>query len=442
MQNEDLTRGEYRRKAVEAGITGVVEQDKKPLKDYLTRKIETCEQIDQNAVIAYQQKEQQEAFKQQQLVQESERNTRQVPQLSSSELLEQHEKHAALIDQATHKSRILSITQSESGADQKANVWRTDLKNLRKSKKRRQSEAEGEIDGEDMTKDLEDKAFLENDAENLKKQRIGEVPSVTRSTVLCTKNMNFDIVIDLYNRKILSKYFDKNRPIHQKHQQMSSSSKHQSSHDHGHSSNPEKNKTKDKSSQHRRSSSASGVKNDHSNSNSNRAPQRVELSPIIIVPNALTSDIGTINAKDLLLKGIYHSVEDMRKSGQPMANEIRISRRMPDGREKQYKIINDASKLPKEGWDRVCAVFVTGQPWQFKNWRYNNSVDLFQQALGVYINLDGKVISPTIKSWNCSVLKTSSSNQTVNIGSMKSFWLKVDEFIKLKKPVLQNRNRQ
>lgn len=46
-----------------------------------------------------------------------------------------------------------------------------------------------------------------------------------------------------------------------------------------------------------------------------------------------------------------------------------------------YRIIDSASKLSKDDWDRVVAVFVQGPAWQFKGWPWNgNPVDIFAKG--------------------------------------------------------------
>jgi parafibromin len=56
-------------------------------------------------------------------------------------------------------------------------------------------------------------------------------------------------------------------------------------------------------------------------------------------------------------------------------------------------------------WERVVAVFATGQQWQFKDWLYPNPVDLFQRVVGVHLTMDDRAVDPAILSWNCRVLK-------------------------------------
>lgn len=134
----------------------------------------------------------------------------------------------------------------------------------------------------------------------------------------------------------------------------------------------------------------------------------VRTYPIIIVPGSLTSCVTLINAKDFLLDGVYYSVEEKRKAGATKNRDsdgILLIRELPNGGRLVYKVIDDPTKLSDEDWDRVVAVFATGQAWQFKGWKYPSPVTLFQNVLGVHVCIDSAVVDANIQSWNCKVLK-------------------------------------
>lgn len=128
--------------------------------------------------------------------------------------------------------------------------------------------------------------------------------------------------------------------------------------------------------------------------------------PIIIVPSAVTSCITLLNAKEFFIDGLYTTVEVKKQQGARREKELDIVRPGKASNEIQtYRVIDDPTKLTNEDWDRVVAVFVTGQLWQFKGWKYSNPVELFQHVLGLHLTFDDRVIDPTILTWNCKVLK-------------------------------------
>jgi hypothetical protein len=53
----------------------------------------------------------------------------------------------------------------------------------------------------------------------------------------------------------------------------------------------------------------------------------------------------------------------------------------------------------------LTIMFMIGQSWQFKGWKYDSPITLFSQVLGVHLATDGKIVDPLVQSWNCKILK-------------------------------------
>jgi len=145
-------------------------------------------------------------------------------------------------------------------------------------------------------------------------------------------------------------------------------------------------------------------------------------SYIIVVPNALTSPINLKNCEDFLLHGKYINSKDIADKGQ---SDVRI---MHGGL--RFKIMNDPRKLSHSDWDRVVAVFCTGQTWQFKDWKWSTPVELFKNVLGIHLNVDDQVINPTVQSWNCKVIKIHPHKRHLDQTASNEFWTYCKEFIK------------
>lgn len=64
----------------------------------------------------------------------------------------------------------------------------------------------------------------------------------------------------------------------------------------------------------------------------------------------------------------FVSPEEKKTQGSKCENEILIHRKKPDGRTVPYRVIDQPNRLQLEEWNRVVAVFVQGQAWQFKGW--------------------------------------------------------------------------
>ncbi len=155
-------------------------------------------------------------------------------------------------------------------------------------------------------------------------------------------------------------------------------------------------------------------------------------APMIIVPKALTSDINICNIKEFLERGKFSRV--VQSQNRPKF--VNIERISPvDGAKRlHYKVLDDPSGLNPEDWSRVVAVFVSGQDWQFRGWKYSDPVNLFQHSLGVYIAADERAPDAKVSTWNCRILKVNSVKDHVTTSASKDFWAMLDNFVKFHNP--------
>jgi hypothetical protein len=132
--------------------------------------------------------------------------------------------------------------------------------------------------------------------------------------------------------------------------------------------------------------------------------KRQYATPIIIVPNALTSNITLGNVAHFLMSGEYVPLDP--KKGHTQETEKMIFHGH-NNVNCEFKVVDNVSKFKErpEYWDRVVAVFVSGQPWQFKNWKWSEPVDLFQNVLGVHLLFADSEVNTNVSGWNCKILK-------------------------------------
>lgn len=154
--------------------------------------------------------------------------------------------------------------------------------------------------------------------------------------------------------------------------------------------------------------------------------------PIIIVPSAITSAITMLNAVDFLQDGTFFSSSEKRSAGQTAEKEKSFYRKTPNGSVK-YKVMDSPQLLKKEDWARVVAVFVIGEAWQFKTWALNSPTVLFQQVLGIHLQIDGQIVPPLISSWNCKVIKVHPTHRHQDAIAFNQFWTYMDDFLKFNK---------
>jgi parafibromin len=65
----------------------------------------------------------------------------------------------------------------------------------------------------------------------------------------------------------------------------------------------------------------------------------------------------------------------------------------------RFILVEGPEQFKPEYWNRVAAVFTTGQAWQFKNYKWRDSQELFRHVLGIYVGWKGDTVPSVIQSW-------------------------------------------
>lgn len=166
--------------------------------------------------------------------------------------------------------------------------------------------------------------------------------------------------------------------------------------------------------------------------------------PIIIVPAAPTAIITMYNIQDFLLSSRFLTTVDAKnQSASPKQSLLTLERIAADGRKQSYQIIDNPARLSLEDWARVSAVFVHGPAWQFKGWKWDNPVELFENSIlpfhfvlvyvflvcGFYLNFDDATVDPTVASWNVHKLTISRSKRHLDSTAVLKFWETLDRFL-------------
>ncbi|CAJ0596264.1 unnamed protein product [Cylicocyclus nassatus] len=106
--------------------------------------------------------------------------------------------------------------------------------------------------------------------------------------------------------------------------------------------------------------------------------KRVSRTPIIIIPSAMTSLLTIFNAADIIQDMNFVTTEEKRKEkGMTRKSQIYIQ-------------LDNPSKFTDAEWDRVVAVFITGQLWQFKPFKrwHSNPVEIFAKIPAFHVHYD------------------------------------------------------
>jgi parafibromin len=174
----------------------------------------------------------------------------------------------------------------------------------------------------------------------------------------------------------------------------------------------------------------------------------VGKKPVIIVPKGMTAPVTLLNAHEFLSKGRYiprgeimkqqRQAPGGRRPPAPTTFTRQVGAAISDGGLIEYEITDNPKRLlgsdPKE-WERVVAVFVLGQPWQFSDWyfKYNDPVHLFSKAFGFFVYLEGDKLPGDVKSWAVRHAKLNRDKRGLDSVSSAAFWNGLDEFMSVHK---------
>ncbi|KAH8912572.1 CDC73-domain-containing protein [Coniochaeta sp. PMI_546] len=135
--------------------------------------------------------------------------------------------------------------------------------------------------------------------------------------------------------------------------------------------------------------------------------------PIILLSPSASSLLRMSNVKSFLEGGRY--VPPDNSSTATMLHITRVMKDIDPSRPMRFILVEGPEQFKPEYWNRVVAVFTTGQSWQFKNYRWSTATELFKHVLGIYVGWRGDQPPDAIKSFGkrimtCQVDKWSGSD--------------------------------
>lgn len=176
----------------------------------------------------------------------------------------------------------------------------------------------------------------------------------------------------------------------------------------------------------------------------------VGKKPVIVVPKGMTTPLTMINAHEFFSKGRYIPRDVILKQQRESGGASRAS--VPTTFTRQlggtagatnpglleYEITDNPKRLlggdPKE-WERIVAVLVLGQKWQFADWlfNYSNPVHLFTKTFGFFVILEGDKIPDDVKGWSVRHAKLNRDKRGMDSMTSAAFWNGLDEFMSVHK---------
>lgn len=127
--------------------------------------------------------------------------------------------------------------------------------------------------------------------------------------------------------------------------------------------------------------------------------------PIILLSPSASSLLRMNNARSFLEDGKFVP-PDAGASAASMLHVQRTVRAIDPNRPMRFILVEGSEQFKPEYWNRIVAVFTTGQTWQFKNYKWSNADELFKHTLGIYVGWRGEQAPDAVKDWGHRVLST------------------------------------
>lgn len=92
-----------------------------------------------------------------------------------------------------------------------------------------------------------------------------------------------------------------------------------------------------------------------------------------------------------------------------------------------YNIVANEDLLEGGDWDRVVAVFLTGQQWQIKKYKPNDPALLFQRMLGIYVGWDNETRPQEIANWRVKEVKINMAKRHGDPQAVANIWHDIED---------------
>jgi parafibromin len=136
----------------------------------------------------------------------------------------------------------------------------------------------------------------------------------------------------------------------------------------------------------------------------NQKPAR-RPDPIILLSPSASALLRMSNAKAFLEGGRYTPPDHNATS--TMLHISRTIKEIDPSRPMRFILVEGPEQFKPEYWNRVVAVFTTGQAWQFKNYRWSSPAEVFKHVLGVYLGWRGDEPPEAVRAFGHRVLSCS-----------------------------------
>lgn len=128
----------------------------------------------------------------------------------------------------------------------------------------------------------------------------------------------------------------------------------------------------------------------------NQKPSK-SVHPIILLSPSASSLVRLSNARAFLEEARYEPAKN--EPDLSIIHTTHLMRDIDPVRPMRFILVENAEQFKPEYWNRVVAVFTTGQTWQFKNYKWSNANDLFSHVLGIHVGWRGQPPPDNVRNW-------------------------------------------
>ncbi|KAK2810749.1 hypothetical protein FQN50_002792 [Emmonsiellopsis sp. PD_5] len=160
-------------------------------------------------------------------------------------------------------------------------------------------------------------------------------------------------------------------------------------------------------------------------------PSSPRAHPIILLSPSASSLLRMSNIRSFLSDGIYvppdhptlatsttdsnllYILRDLHSipggASASSSNKSSTSTKDPNNpqttrtKQTRFILVDSTADFKPDYWNRVVAVFTTGQTWQFKSYKWSEPPELFKHAMGIYVGWRGEEVPREVRGWGRGV---------------------------------------
>ncbi|KAK9322915.1 RNA pol II accessory factor, Cdc73 family-domain-containing protein [Lipomyces orientalis] len=157
-------------------------------------------------------------------------------------------------------------------------------------------------------------------------------------------------------------------------------------------------------------------------------PSTKRRDPIILLSPSASSLLTMSNIKDFLERGTYVAAPPSSST----VNIQMINRTSNRLGQIRFVVVDSCERFKPDYWDRVVAVFTTGQAWQFKLYKWHNPHELFQKVKGFCVTFSGDPVPESVRAWNVDVVQVDKVHRFRDRETVEGLWDVLEKWMEVR----------